>query len=235
MAQKRPKLPRKRLVPVSAQVLLQDRLARDAFEALTVKRGVDKEKLLSLLARIPHAPDTRLPLVDRMNDRSVRKLPDQIRTWADTVQRVNASPWLGPDFLRGHAPSARALEIYPRPLNRILTPELIEPAARMFHEMPTNLRLYAGCLEGVIQFFHPTGHRRREIGYQPIRLRKWLTLQLLRLVRDAAKKPRYREVATLLNRAYEVAGDSRTYTEDNLIKLEKNNSWLVWLIREDSL
>ncbi len=222
---------------VTEKLLLKDGLAREAFEELTTRRGVSKEKLLSLLFAIPSASKKPLRLVDGMEDRRVRDLPARIRNWADMIERVNASPWLSPDFLPDHAASNRNPEIYPKPLNSILTPEWAEPTAKLFHSMPRTLRLYADTLQARLKFFHPAGRRRNDIGYPRKRcgLQKWLTLKLLRLVRDAAQGPRYKEVATMLSRAYEVAGKARTIGEDDLAKLETNNPWITWLLHEGSL
>ena len=219
---------------ITETALLEDDVARKAFEKLT-GRQVDREKLMSLLSRIPHASNKVLPLVDGMGDRSVRALADRIRSWADTIERVNASPCLSPDFLTSHAMKKRNPKLYPEPLDSILTPEYAAATAKLFHSLPRTLRLYADHLKARLEFFHPTGHRRRDFGFQPLRLRKWFTLQLLRLVRDSAGSPCYKEVATLLGRAYEIAGGACTVTEENLTKLEKNNPWFTWLLFEASL
>jgi len=96
---------------VTETALLEDDLAREAFEELTARRGVDKQKLLSLLLTIPFASEKPLRLVDGIEDRRVRELPDRIRNWADTIEKVNESPWLGPDFLARHAVQGHNPEI----------------------------------------------------------------------------------------------------------------------------
>ena len=90
--------------------------------------------------------------------------------------------------------------------------------------MAVELLFFADYLEARLKVFHPTGPDRRQLGYKKFRLRTWMTLKLLRLVRDSGHGPRYRQVATLLNRAYEVAGKARTMTEEDLSKFERNNS-----------
>jgi hypothetical protein len=221
---------------ITEEILLKREIAKKALEDLT-ELGVDKEKFLTLLSRIPLAPKQRVPLVEGMADARVRALPDRIRSWADAIERVNASPFLRPRFLPEHIAEDRAPnpEVYPEPLDKILTPEMAEPTAKLFESLPGSLRLYADCLQAQLQFFHPTGPRRRKFGYQPIRLRVLFTLQLLRLVRKSAGRPCLPQVATLLNRAFEVVGEPTTISEDNLEKLEENNRWLVWLVSGDGL
>jgi hypothetical protein len=176
-------------------------------------------------------------VAEELSLKCLRPLTDRIGNWADSIEQVNASPFLRPQFLPVHIVGnlPRDLQVYPEPLDWILTPERAEPTAKLFESLPRSLWLYAACLQARLQFFHPTGRWRRKIRYQPIRLRVWFTLELLRLVRDSAGHPRYREVATLLNRACEVVSAPRIITEDDLVKLEKNNPWLAWLVRDDNL
>jgi hypothetical protein len=221
---------------VTEEKLVKDLHARKAFEELTVRRRVNKEKLLLLLSSIPFASKKPLGLVDGMEDRRVRRLPDRIRMWADVIGRLNASPWLTPNFLPKHASNKRNPGIYPKPLDSILTTELAEPTANLFHGLPSTLRFYADHLQARMEFFHPTGRRQVILGYprKRIDLRKLLTLELLWLVRDSTQGPRYNEVATLLNRAYVVAGNAQTLDEDDLSKLVKNNEWTTWVLHEAS-
>ena len=228
----RSKLPRG--LQVWEEKLLKDPRACGAFEGLTARRGVDKEKLLSLLFRIPFASKKLLGLIDGMDDRRVRALPDQIRDWADVIERVNASPWVGTDFLSKHGADERNPSLYPKPLNSILTPERAEPSAKLFRSVPGTLRFYADQLQARLEFFHPTGRRRVDLGYRrkQIDLRKWLTLELLKLVRDSAGTPRYKEIVSLLSRAYEVAGKPQIISEEDLSKLKENNPWITWVLHE---
>jgi hypothetical protein len=54
------------------QALLKAPHARAVFEDMTRCRGVSREKLLSLLYRIPHLPATKRPLVEGMQDRILK-------------------------------------------------------------------------------------------------------------------------------------------------------------------
>jgi hypothetical protein len=217
------------------EALLQDNLAQEAFDQLTQKWGVDGKKLMELLVAIPHCSDKVLPIVHGMGDITVRKLPDRIRGWAESIEKINASPWLTPGSLPRYASIIRNPGLFPKPLDVILTPDWAGPTANLFNGLPGRLRFYADHLEARLKIFHPIGQERRELGYKQVRLRTWLTLELLRLVREAGHGPRYKQVATLLNRAYLVAGKARTIGEDNLSKLETNNSWFTFLIQEDKL
>jgi hypothetical protein len=222
---------------ITESALLRHEITRKAFNKL-IDRGVNKAELLSLLLAIPVVPNKPIRLVDGMEDRTVRKFPDRVRKWADTIEKVNGSPWLEPDFLPRHVVRRHKPEIYPQPLKAILTPEWAEPTAQLFKSIPRTLRFYADHLQARLEFFHPTGKRKREFGYpNAIRLPKYLTLKLLRLVRDSAHRPCYNTISVLLVAAYDMAGKPRPnfISEHNLPKLEKNNPWITWLLHEESL
>jgi hypothetical protein len=215
--------------------LLQDSLARKAFDQLTKKWGVDGDKLLDLVLTIPYCPDEVLPIVEGMGDIAVRKLPDRIRVWADSIEKINSSPWLRPDQLVQYSSVITSPELFPEPFNVILTPDKAGLAANSFKSLPDRLRDYADYLEVRLRLFHPTGPERRKLGYKQLRWQTWRTLELLRLVRDAGHGPRLKEVAILLNTAYLLAGKRRDMSEDNLSKLETNNPWFTFVLREASL
>ena len=222
--------------PITLKALLSAPLARQAFEELTQNKGVDKEKLLSLLRRIPFLSNKAQRLVEGMEDRTVRRLPDRIRFWADAVEKVNGSPWLSPDSLRSQTAEHRNSALYPKPLDLILTPEWAEPTAKLFGSLPRNLRLYADYLRAQLEFFHPTSQRRIELGFRrkPVRVQRSAVLELLAVVRKSAARPCYKEIATLLDATFAIAGKTRprfTY-EENLSKLERNNPWEAWVVRE---
>jgi hypothetical protein len=217
------------------QTLLKNDLAREAFEELTRKWGVNRERLMRLLLMIPYCSNKVVPLVEGMGDVTVRRLPGRIRRWAETIKKVNASPSLRPYALENCASVVSNPALFPKPLDTILTPEWAGPAAKLFNNMPGNLHYFADYLEARLKFFHPTGPSRRQFGYKQIRLQTWFTLELLGLVRHSGHGPRYRQVATLLNRAYHVAGKARTITEEDLSQLERNNFWFTFAIRESLL
>jgi len=237
MAQKRGELKSTRNRPVTEEVLLRDPLARAAFEKLIQKGGVDRKQLLSLLLRIPYASNKVLRLVDGMEDRTVRKLPDRIIGWANVIEKLNANPWLSPDRLPKQASVVRYPEGWPKPLNRILIPDLAEPAAKQLLSVPGALRFYADYLRAWLEMFHPVGKRRRDLGFRNgIQPQKYLILKLLRLVRNSAGSPCYREIANLLDAVYRTTGKPgpKIIVEHNLAKVEKNNEWLSWILREFS-
>jgi hypothetical protein len=220
---------------ITMEALLRDPLARAAFEKLTQKDEIDREKLWSLLRTIPYASNKVVKLVDGMEDRTVRKLPDRICGWADAIEELNSSPWLSPNLLPKRASFVRHPEGWPKPLNRILTPALALPTANQLLNIPSMLRFYADFLRAWLEMFHPVGKRRRDLGLgNGIRLQKYLILKLLGLVRSSSGSPRYKEIANLLDAVYRMTDKSRPKTtyEQNLAKLEKNNEWLVWILRD---
>lgn len=212
---------------LTKKALLDLEITERAFNKLT-KRGVDEQKLLSLLAKIIHTSDEVLSLVEGMTDRNVRALPDRICSWSDVIEKVNASPRLSPDRLPER--TKRDPKYLPEPLNWTMTPERAEFVAKQFHMLPKVLRYYSRHLRAWIQFFHPTGARRRELGISGLRLQTLLTLQLLKLVRDSAGRPHYGEIATLLEAAYKASGKPKTISAEDLNKLEKNNPYLQSLL-----
>jgi hypothetical protein len=113
-------------------------------------------------------------------------------------------------------------EHLPKPLNRTLSPECVEPDAKSFAALPDILTLYAAHLEEWLKTFtwpKWAGIRRGT----PIRT--YFTLQLLKQVRDSSgNRPHYEDVATLLEAAYKCAGAAATIDSEKLKKLEKNNS-----------
>lgn len=217
------------------KAILGDAHSRTALASLVEKRGVNREQLLSLLCSIPYASNEPQPLVEGMSNRRVRALPDEIRNWADAIENVNSSPWCSPDRLPKQATVIKNLDCYPKPLNLTLNPDLAEIVAKKFRALPSDLRFYADHLRAWLALFHPTGKDRRKLAFRnAIRLRTWLTLRLLQLVRDSAKRPCYGAIATLLEAAYRAAGKPRTITEQDLGKLRTNNPWLTWVLHEVS-
>jgi len=236
-------MPRKTIRPklpddprgATEQRILEDDLALNAFNELTQKWGVNREELMRLLLAIPHCSNKVMPLVEGMGDVAVRKLPGRIRRWAAILEKVNASVCLRPDALVDYASHVGNPEGFPKPLDAILTSKWAGPTAALLHKVPVELRFFAAYLEARIKVFHPTGARRREYGYKQIRLQTYLTVELLKLVRDSGHGPRYKQVGMLLNRAYDVAGKVRNISEDDLSKLERNNLWFQFLIQQSSL
>jgi len=166
------------------QALLKAPHARAVFEDMTRCRGVSREKLLSLLYRIPHLPATKRPLVEGMQDRILKQLPNQIRRWSDTIEKVNRSPSLTPEHLPHWAEAIENPENFSPPLNRTLDSKWATITAGRFSEIPGVLRLYADHLHAVLELFYGRGRQRLGFGYG-IRLQPWFTLELLKLVRDS--------------------------------------------------
>jgi hypothetical protein len=92
--------------------------------------------------------------------------------------------------------------------------------------LPNILRLYADYLREWLPSFKHLGRH----GIRPQVLR---ILILLKYVRDGCGGPYYEEVATLLEAAFEVAGNSRSFEAGDLSKLEKNNPRLLALIHPE--
>lgn len=219
---------------ITEACLLGNGVAREALEKL-VSLNVDRRELLEILSTIPFVSDKPLRLIDGMEDSTVRRLPGRIRSWADTIEKVNASPSLNPQFLTKLGVKNRNPEIYPEPLNVILTPDLAKLCAKSFESLPWRLRLFADSIKARLEVFYPTGKRKRDLGFRnAIRPQRYFTLKLLRLVRDSAHRPCYREISHLLVAAYDIAGKPRPrfISEDNLPKLEKRNSWITWVLSE---
>jgi len=222
----------RKLPEITEVAISRDLNAKAAFEKL-ICEGVPKDELLSLLARIPYASKTPEPLVRGMTNGQVRAITKRIRNFADQIAKINESPWIGPERWRSHSYMPRSNEIYPTTLRAIASPrELRDLAVDQFLSVPQCLVSYANFLSDMLRFFCPTGDTRKAIGYQPLRPQKWLTMELLQLVRRSTRAPYFSHVATLLNQAYDIANggkDRRQISEGDLSKLERNNPWFAYL------
>jgi hypothetical protein len=168
-----------------------------------------------------------------MNDQRVRALPERIRSWAGILEKVNDSPWLSPNHLVQQASATKNSKNYAYPLNITLANEGAQLFAKQFHSLPSVLRFYAAHMQAWMEVFHPTGRRRRDLGFRnAIRPRILLTSQLLELVRQSARRPCHSQIVVLLDAAYRAAGKPHVVSQDGLAKLAKNNSWLAWVIRD---
>lgn len=234
--QKRTKSPASQGREVTEGRLLENAAAREAFNRLTDK-GLKKEELLRFLNRIPYASDKKQPLVAGMSDKTLRSLPDRIKDCAQTIEQVLKSHWFDSNLLVEWSHDVHP-ESLPEPLSQILTSERAKSTAALFHGLPEALRLYGDCLRAWLWTFHPTGKRKRDLGFRnAIRPQRYLTLQLLRLTRDSRQRPCYPEIADLLAAAFDMANKPRPkfISEDNLPKLEKRNPWIRWVLHEESL
>lgn len=183
-----------------------------------VRWGVKRDQVLRLVLSIPDASKTPVPLVEGMETRRLRELPDRIEVLSGTIKRINESPFLTPERLRDIASPAGS----PKPLIGTKTPEQAETTSNCFLAIPGLLDLYAEHLRERLDHFYPTTRGRRGISRDYFRMQRLLTLRLLRIVRDATGKPRYSEIATLLEAAYRVGGEPTVIDAESLKKLEKN-------------
>ncbi|HEX3355169.1 MAG TPA: hypothetical protein VHS34_20275 [Terriglobales bacterium] len=190
--------------------LMADPLAKKAIEKLAAS-GVPKEKLVKLLILVPGA-STIPPLVAGIPDRALRRLPDRIQAFANTIERVNESLYVAPDVrLLGS-------------LFTSMTPEQKALIAKLFPMTPQILRWYAGDLRDMLwRLYPPKRPGQRGVVSKKINFQRLVTIRLVRLVKDSTGKPRYGEVATLLEAAYRIAGTPRTIADDNVRKLDENN------------
>jgi hypothetical protein len=202
-----------------------DFVENEAFRKL-IRRGVPRDVLLYLVASIPGASDKKLELVRGIEERTLRKLPDQIDGLADNIKKVNESPWLASDGLRRLALSVHPHKS-PDSSNSTATTESGELFAKIFSKIPRGLHLYAEHLRAWLNRYHPVG----SYGTDRIRMRTMLTILLLRVVRDSTGQPHYEEVAELLNAACTATGSTATIDAQNLQKLEKNNPRLSLMAR----
>jgi hypothetical protein len=203
----------------------KDFVENEAFEKL-IRRGVPRDVLLSLVGSIPGASNKKLELVDGIKERTLRKLPDQIDALADKIKKVNESPWLASDGLRRLAHSVHPHES-PAPRDSPTTRESAEGMAKYFFMIPGGLHLYAEHLRAWLNRYHPVGSH----GTDRIQMQTLLTIKLLILVRDSTGRPRYEEVATLLDAAYRARRKPRTIDAEHLRHLEKNNPRLHLIAR----
>lgn len=210
--------------------LLSRPLEREAFDDLTTKRHhVDRQELLTLLQKIPGAPDSPLQIVEGMRDKSVRELPERVRHFARTIAAVNASPWVGPNSWRNHE-KKRRVRAYPTPLKQILQTESDGSVVSGFLALPVVLKLYADVLEALLNTFHPVGDKKKQLGgFRALQLRKWYTMELLFLVKSSTGAEHYEQIATLLSRAYELADAPKTITETDLAQFKRNNDYYALL------
>ena len=197
-----------------------DLVENEAVKKL-IHRGVPKDPLLLLARMIPDTSNQRLELVPGIEERTLRRLPDRVKALADTIQRVNESPWLANDGLRRLALATKPRNSLPEASRTKTAEELI------FAGIPRALRSYATHLRAWINSDHPVG----SYGKERIRMQTLLTLKLLNLVRDSTGRPHYSEVATLLEAAYSASGKPKTIPADDLGKLERNNPTLRLIAR----
>jgi hypothetical protein len=192
-----------------------------------IRLGVPGDVLLSLAAIIPGTSNKKLELVPGIEERALRKLPDQIKALADKIEKVNQSPWLASDGLRSLALSVKHPHESPDSPNSTETRDSAQPAAMIFSKIPRSLRLYAEHLCAWLNRYHPVG----SYGTDRIRMRTLLTIKLLMLVRDSTGRPCYSEIATLLEAAYRASGRRKTIVAEDLRKLKKNNPRLHLIAR----
>jgi hypothetical protein len=202
---------------LTEEALLKEPRVEEAIGKL-VRWGVKRDQVLRLVLSIPGASKEAVPLVEGMELRRLRELPDRIKGLSGTIKRVNDSPFLTPERLRELATPHG----YPKPLIGTATPEQAETTSTCFLAIPNLLQLYAEHLREWLDHFYPTERGRRGISRDYFRMQRLLTLRLLTVVRDATMKPRYSEVATLLDAAYRVGGGPAGIDAEGLRKLEQH-------------
>ena len=175
--QKRAQHPKGKL---TLEAILENKTVKKKFEDLC-EAGVDRNALANLLCLIPCAPTTKLPLVEGMQDRTVLRLPDQMQRWAKKLASLNSSPFLSPQRIPEIASAVRNDDIFPEPLNAVFSLEGSRLFAQKFQSLPGLLNLYADYLRAWVPLLRKPNPR----GISP---RTVLTLRLLKLVRDSAKK-----------------------------------------------
>ena len=199
--------------------------AREIFDKL-VSDKVDQKALADLLCAIPNSPDEKLALVPGMEDRTLRRLPGQMHHWADKLAAINRSSSLDPRMLPSTAKIISRPDLLPKPLDVRLTQEASQLFARKFQSLPGLLHLYADYL-GVWVPRLKMGSRH---GFRP---RTFLTLKLLKLVKDSTGRNHYGEIATLLTEAYKAAELDLDVDAEDLRKLNKNNPMLRILLHPE--
>ena len=199
---------------------------KEAVERL-IQWGVPEHELRWLASIIPGTSNEKLELVPAIEERTLRKLPDQINALADKIKKVNESPWLASDSLRRLALSVKHPHKSPEPSNSTATGDSVELTTMIFSKIPRGLRLYAEHLRAWLNYYHPVGSYRKE----RLRMQNLLTIKLLVLVRESTGRPHYEEVATLLDAAYRACCKPKTIDAEHLRQLEKNNPRLHLLAR----
>ena len=209
---------------ITEESLVRYPRAKDALAKVTRDCELDdRRELVRLICAIPLASPKKEPLVAGRTDRSLRDLPKRIRNWADEIERVNRSSFLNPKHLTKIARAGSDSAFLRKPLNLILhTPESAARTAINFERLPKILRLYADCLREWLPLFKLLGRH----GFRP---QVMGILSLMKFVRDRCKRPRYEQIATLLEAAFEAAGNPRSFGADDLRKLKKNNV-MLWLL-----
>jgi hypothetical protein len=212
---------------LAEKILLRNVLANEAIERLT-RWGVPKDELIRRVLAIPHASNKVVPLVPGVEERRLRKVPDQIDALARTIQQINESPWVGLDRVRILA-KIKHRESLPAPLDLTVTPEWVEVTVKRLAQVPSALQFYARHLRALLDVYCPTGERRRAWGFprSGFRIQTYLKLELLSFVRYSTGKSHYVEVAKLLDAAFSASDRPTNIDGDGLKKLEKNNTWLA--------
>ena len=67
-----------------------------------------------------------------IEERTLRRLPDQIKALADKIQRVNESPYLNPNRVRDVASQSSHPEKLPKPIDAAATDEYADLAKSFF-------------------------------------------------------------------------------------------------------
>jgi len=138
---------------------------------------------------------------------------------------MNTSMFLAPKHLpRIARVFSESPSSFPEPLN--LTPEQAERRAVNFQRLPTILCMYADYLREWLPSF-------KYLGRHGFRTRALLMLILITLVKDSCRHPHYEQIATLLEAAFEAAGNPKSFGADDLRRLEKNNVMLWALLHPE--
>lgn len=198
--------------------LLNEPGVKEAIQKLA-RRGASRDELLLLARSIPGANKEAEQLVAGINERRLRALPDRINELSREIERTNESPFLNPGRKGNYLASNRAAY---SELGSVRASEWVEADANDFLAIPGLLRRYAGYLRMALDCFHPKGRGCSVTPRNYFRMQRLLTLRLLRVVRDTTGKPRYSDVATLLEAAYRISGEYKVIGAEDLKKLEKN-------------
>jgi len=200
---------------LTEQSLIKEPRVKEAIDDL-ISRGTRSDQLMQLVLMIPGASKKAEPLAAGITERRLRALPDRINELSLEIERINQSPFLTPRRMHDYFAS------HPAGYSELRSAGVLETAANYFPAIPGLLRLYAKHLHAALDCFHPKGRGRKVTPRDYFRMQRLLTLRLLRVVRDATGKPRYSEVATLLEAAYRISGEYKIIGAEDLKKLEKN-------------
>lgn len=212
MKKRRSADPLRKMLPPPLGRILHGRYEEDAYKRLVEEAGIERRLLDSMLRLAPILPDEKTSFTPWTDIRRIDGLIKRLRDVAEDVKSVNESPFVVPTAVvwsrrtaaKRAAFTGASLE-WPSATsgNRQRLPLALE-------ELPQQLAKYAEVLAG-LRAYHRIMYPRS------VTQKEHLVRILLLLVGNSKKvTTRWKDLATLLNAAFDAVGVASRFTEEGL-------------------